>query len=432
VNVVYTSSKRPARASHARAWALVALPLLAASCTDVANLTSPDDSPAFSVSTTAKPAVASITSVENVGPYVIEGPAFDVTVTVTNESKKGLKELSVLMRVVQDGTIRDAGTAPVWCEGGTPGSLPVNSTCSAHIQAAITNNAEGTGTLMAGSATFEAHLVQTSGKKQNTLDVAAEGITLQTLPAGDPQITDLLLNSMELVIEGPGVGYTATIDNPGPPLSDVVVQAYISQGETDKAAGGVVASCPLPNGQVPTGECQHSWAAYASNSFTGPGTLVPGPAELRVELWQSGTRLDSYAVDITLVSDQPPEPDHIYISDFQLGSTQFIIGQNPVPYTYSLTNPIDFFYEGVSVWGTIRQGENYRSAGNDHPVCAGAGGPGNVLPNSTCTDGGSYEAWNGMPGDGDLVPGPAILEIELRVAPHVTYQILNIEITLSW
>lgn len=129
--------------------------------------------------------------------------------------------------------------------------------------------------------------------------------TFFTLPTETlPVVTDAQLSNSVLTIEGAPVDYTATINNPGPLLSPISVQAWITQGSTFRAAGGASVSCTGPlSGELPTGVCQFSWTAGARNDpAAGSGTLVPGPAvlELNVRGSPSVRVLAGWRFDITL------------------------------------------------------------------------------------------------------------------------------------
>jgi len=62
-----------------------------------------------------------------------------------------------------------------------------------------------------------------------------------------------------------------------------VIQNYVVQGAVVHAAGGANV-CPGLTGVVPAGGCTFDWHAFASNALNDPGTLVAGPATLRIEL----------------------------------------------------------------------------------------------------------------------------------------------------
>jgi len=95
------------------------------------------------------------------------------------------------------------------------------------------------------------------------------------------------LSSTTATIEGALVPYTARLsNNTGTTVSSVLVQAYIDQGATSRAAGGAVIRCTPTLGELPAGNCDFSWDLVASNQGGGTGTLVPGAATARFELRQ--------------------------------------------------------------------------------------------------------------------------------------------------
>ena len=135
--------------------------------------------------------------------------------------------------------------------------------------------------------------------------------------AANPTIQSLTLASTTLAIGGAGTTYTATVLNPAgsaigrawPTLPNVVLQGWIVQGTTVRAAGGTVITCPSgpPSGGVlPAGTCTTGFSVGASNSGSGNGTLVAGSATFRLDLKQQGSGpefiYDSKTIPVTLTS----------------------------------------------------------------------------------------------------------------------------------
>lgn len=109
--------------------------------------------------------------------------------------------------------------------------------------------------------------------------------TFFTLPTETfPVFTDVQLASSTLTIGGGLVDVTATFNNPGATLSPVIMQMWITQGTTFKAANGGSVNCGGALGDLPTGGCTFGASAAAANGAAGSGTLVPGPAVLEVTL----------------------------------------------------------------------------------------------------------------------------------------------------
>jgi len=111
----------------------------------------------------------------------------------------------------------------------------------------------------------------------------------------------------------PIVSYTALLANADDgTLSNILVQAYIDQGDASRAAGGALVDCPGDTslGDLPPGTCDFDFTVLASNDSAGFGSLVPGPATARFELRQFDPEsdeeavLDTYTVAVTLVA--PP------------------------------------------------------------------------------------------------------------------------------
>jgi alpha-tubulin suppressor-like RCC1 family protein len=118
---------------------------------------------------------------------------------------------------------------------------------------------------------------------------------------GAPSITSVTLDSYTIAIEGSTI-YHAALFNPGLTLTgDVSIQGYITQGTTNRAAGGTSIRCSGEiDGTLPPGSCTSSFSVTVSNSVAGTGTLVPGPATLHLDLYNDTATFDSETVPITL------------------------------------------------------------------------------------------------------------------------------------
>jgi hypothetical protein len=97
--------------------------------------------------------------------------------------------------------------------------------------------------------------------------------------------------------------YTATLVNSGPKYSNVVLQGWIDQGTTRRAAGGFTISCEgYPLGMIDTGTCPVGGSIVASNTTAGTGTLVAGSATLELQVISAGTVLNTMFLPVTLTS----------------------------------------------------------------------------------------------------------------------------------
>src|SRR5262245_58266855 len=94
------------------------------------------------------------------------------------------------------------------------------------------------------------------------------------------KVKTLQLSSNTLRIDGPSVSGNVTIGNSGLAIpTDVVVRAEITQGAASRQAVNTPAQC-VSNvaGKLPTGSCDMTFTASASNLAPGSGTLSAGPA----------------------------------------------------------------------------------------------------------------------------------------------------------
>jgi hypothetical protein len=269
-----------------RATVLAAILVAAAACGMDRPTTPlmPPDAPLFAkknatpVISDVSPSTASLTITAT--PDVTVPSSF--TVAVANPAANAIVAgLSIAATIVQGNASRDAGSATPDCGDG-PGVLRPNTGCAVPITVTANNSANGTGTLTPGNAKLVFSLVQSNGTTVTTLDTKTIKVTL----TGVVYMSDLQLHFSSMQIDGTELNaYTMSLANTtGQDQSLYVVQAYVEQGDVVHAAGGANV-CPGLTGIVPPGGCTFDWHASAQNSVIGQtGTLVAGPAILRIEL----------------------------------------------------------------------------------------------------------------------------------------------------
>lgn len=100
-------------------------------------------------------------------------------------------------------------------------------------------------------------------------------------------IRRLSLESKTIVLDGTAVPYTVTLRNPNrTEMIETFLQAEVVQGSSYRGAAGANVDCGAGQAVLPAGTCTMSWLVATSNGAAGEGTLVPGPAELVLTLWQ--------------------------------------------------------------------------------------------------------------------------------------------------
>ena len=224
---------------------------------------------------------------------------------------------------------------------------------------------------MPGAATFKLVLKDGAGTGVDTASVAI------TLLPNHPLITAIALSRDSAFIDGRTTPFTATLENPGTSHSGMVIQGWMLQGTTLRAANGTVISCGSGQGVLPTGTCTVSFELSASNSAGGNGTFVPGAATFELDLRDStGAVIDKATKAITL---QPNTPR---ITALNLSTTSVAIGGPTVPFTTTLDNPGLSSHSGVSIQGFIVQGTTRNPANGTVVTCGQSAG---VLPINSCT-----------------------------------------------
>lgn len=124
-----------------------------------------------------------------------------------------------------------------------------------------------------------------------------------TFPDHDlPVITDVTAAQTTLTLDGGTLQTSVSITNPGFLLEGIIVQAWITQGDAWRAAGGASVSCGAELGELPTGTCTVQQGVGVSELADGYGTLEPGPARLEIHLRGSPSVrvLSGWRMDITL------------------------------------------------------------------------------------------------------------------------------------
>src|SRR5581483_11087535 len=297
---------------------------------------------------------------------------------------------------INQGSARHSAVGPFNDFGSGSGVLPGGSgTLSAPLGAF--NTTTGTGTLAPGAATFELQLTQgTDLLATTTLPVTI--VPCPTLTAPSPPSTNV-------IIEGPSVPYTATLNNTGPSLANVSINCLVRQGTAWRRCGNAMTDFGNGAGVLPAGATALSNSILASNSQGGTGTLVAGQATVEGTMLLFNTyTLDTRTVDVLL----DPKPTITV-----LGATSapvVIDGSSATTFTATLGNQGDSL-TGVTLQGWINQGTARRAAGAAVNVDCG-GGPG-VLPTGSFTATGPITASNTGTGSGTLVGGAATFELDL-------------------
>ena len=318
--------------------------------------------------------------------------------------------VSLLAEITQGTATRRAAILPTQCAPtpGNTGKLPLGP-CDMTFDAVASNAAPGSGTLIPGSATFTLHVMRASGG--GNAELANKSITINLVAA--PSITTLTLAPTTLVIDGlTPANYTASLQNPANSLQGVLLQGWIVQGATKRAAGGTLVGCGSATGVLPPGPCTMSFSASASSSAAGTGTLVPGAATFQLDLIQNSggvsTTFDVKTVAVTLVSNSPK------ITSLALTSPVIVINGPSDNYTAKLQNP------GSPVSDVLLQGELVQVQGASTITVAAGGHARRLRRGARCApddrwrhvhhsvrgdgiDYGSWE-WNARSGAGDVRP----------------------------
>ena len=300
---------------------------------------------------------------------LIDGTAATATAVIQNpaNSLQGvLLQGWIVQGAAPNQTRRPSGGSLVTC-GSNAGVLPPG-TCTMTLPVTASNAGSGTSVLVAGPATFELDLIQTSGSANTTLDVETVPITLVATPASIGGVRlprDFALGSV--------TGITAILLNTGPALQGMVFRSAISQGTARREAGERQVQCPArPVGELPTDGCTLAATVFAMNApNAGTGTLIPGPATLELDLAQTSggvtTTLDQRLISINLVMSTPG------IIGLELSAPNVLIGES-IEYTATIYNPTGVTISSAGIQGYLSQDSivDFGAGGTDL-TCSGAG-----------------------------------------------------------
>ena len=209
----------------------------------------------------------------------LEGTA---TVTVENDNMAPVSDLAVQGWIVQGTARRAAGnSAPFTCARGS---------CVQRFNFVANNALPGTGTLLCGAATAEFDLTQGETPRHQTTRAIALSHT-----GGCVRPESAALSPTTLEIGGSEGTATVTVENDTlAPVSDLLVQGWIVQGTTRRAAGN---SAPFTCGP---GSCVQQFNFVANDDSPGTGTLVCGSATAEFDLMQGQTPRRKTEIPITL------------------------------------------------------------------------------------------------------------------------------------
>ena len=295
--------------------------------------------------------------------------------------------------------VKSADGLVVSC-GGAPGVLPTTGTGVCTIQSTLNapDDANG-GALVPGEAVLFFDLFDATSPPV----VHRERVNITLLAPEPVRISGITISpTLDFGSANP---YTATLQNDGPGLSTVVLQATLTQGTANRAAGGRQVQCNGgPVGQLPTGACSVPSDVVPFNApNAGTGTLVPGPATLEIYLAQGTTILDSKIIPVTLVMSGPG------IIGIELSAASVLIGEQ-IEYTATFYNPTSQPVLSAGFQGLLTQGSIVDFGTGGGPVeCAGVFG---TLPPGVCTTTSTLNTRNVI-ATPEWSPGPATFRLEL-------------------
>ena len=148
--------------------------------------------------------------------------------------------------ITQGATRRAAGGQLVTC-GLSAGVMPIGN-CTAQGPIVASNTTAGSGAFVPGSATFELQL------RQDGVVVGSKTVGVILVP-NRPRISGVTLSADSVIIGGPGITYTTSLQSPGPTRSNVRLRIFLGQAATHTLVSDALVACGGALGDVPKGAC---------------------------------------------------------------------------------------------------------------------------------------------------------------------------------
>ena len=190
------------------------------------------------------------------------------------------------------------------------------------------------------------------------------------------KVKSMQLSANTLRIDGPSVSGTVSIGNSGLAIeSNVVIRAEITQTGVSRQAVNTATQCSAAAGdagKLPTGSCEMTFSAAASNSALGDGILTAGAATFTLHVIQTSNAGDTELASKSLLVNLVGTPT----MTVTIAPTSLLIDGPAANATAVIQNPANSL-QGVLVQGWIVQGAARRASGGTLVTCGSNAG---VLP----------------------------------------------------
>jgi hypothetical protein len=344
----------------------------------------------------------------------IDGPSVLYTATLNNP---GLRRSNVSLQgwIIQGATRRAAGGQLVTC-GLAAGVMPTGN-CTAQGPIGASSTAAGSGTFTVGSATYELQV------RQDGVVVGSRTIGVILVP-NRPRIAGVTLSADSVIIGGPAITYTTSLQSPLPTRSNVRLRIFLAQATTRTLVSDAPVACGGALGDVPKGACT------IRGAFTAPdGAINPGQAGVEMQLVDNGTVLETRLTIVKSVS-------RTRIGVLRPSRDSVALGGSSVPYTLTLQN-VGPARSGMYIRTDISQANTSSPSTDprrnlDMALVDCGSGPG-VVPVGGCTVSGTFRASNtdlGISGLGTLRLGQTYLTVSLLDTPGFYQETKSVFVTI--
>lgn len=338
---------------------------------------------------------------------VFNDGAYAATITNTGPTQLGV---NMQWTVVQGGTRHPQLFSKAFSCGAGTGVLPAGG-------------CQVSGELLAGNSQTDPPPALVPGPATVELAVIVGGISYTQTRAVvlEPGLNGITAFQGLSIHGNPSMVSVAVLSTATAPIANLSIRIQVQQGLSSRVIANTPLACgaSVPSGTLPAQSlCTTPATLVLSNTTPGPGTIVPGSADVIWQLMQGSTVIHTRRWTTVVLAS--------FITTPPTFAAPLVIDGPGQTYSATLTNngtSISF----ATLSGYLLQGTTKRSLSQNSIVCGGS----RILPTGTCTISGVATASNTGNGTGTLVPGSATAVFVLADALSDVADSVLVPVTLA-